>query len=237
MSRYLVEQTARALRDRAVEAAASGSAFPTESELVKELELSRTTVREAISRLEAEGFVKRRHGTATAINTAAIEIGGLVNGDGIESRLATSAATLREVAPCLLEQSVAEELRAAVGHPARRTVRTWAVDGSPVVAVIEHLLLPTWPMTIEPPDGPIETLVETIYGELVQWQVTTTDAEASDEHCAGLLAIEVGSPVLVSNGVFITSTDRRVAHARTYSRPGANPIPSVTTFPDRAPGR
>jgi len=238
MSRYLVEQTAKALRDRAAHAAEFGEVFPTEYELVEDLVVSRTTVREAISRLEAEGVLKRRHGTTATINAAALEIAGQFAGNDTESRLSAGGSTpisaVLERGPCLIDDVVAQMLQARPGDPAWRVVRTWTLDGRCVVAEIEHLLLPTWPMTIESPNAPTADIVEELYSEAVQWVVETADAEAADEKSADLLSIEPNLPVLVRNGLLISSTGRRVAHICTVQLPGVAPIGSVTTILDRA---
>ena len=239
MSRYLVQQTAHALRERAATVVANGEPFPTESDLIGELDLSRTTIREAISRLEAEGVLQRRHGSGTTVNTAALEIRNLLAGNDVASRLGhsglTPTAEVTERGPCLIDETVAEQLGARAGDPAWRLVRLWELDDGKAVVEVEHLLLPTWPMTIESQDGTLAEIVQEIYGEPLLWVVETADAAAADPQCAGLLGIESGSPVLVRSCLCITSAGRRVAHINLVQRPGVAPIGSVTTMLDRAP--
>ncbi len=47
-----------------------GSAMPTEAQLAKRFAVSRFTVREALARLQAEGFILRRRGSGTVIASA-----------------------------------------------------------------------------------------------------------------------------------------------------------------------
>ncbi|MEM9516309.1 MAG: GntR family transcriptional regulator [Actinomycetota bacterium] len=241
MSRYLVEHTAEQLRQRAARAAADGAAFPTESELIEDLEVSRTTVREAISRLEAQGMLKRRHGTATSINSAALELSDHLAGHDIGRRLAglgdAVTTTVLDNEPSLLAAEVAQALRTPTADPARRVRRLWMVDQRAVGLEIEHFVLPTWPMTIESPDADVFELSEHIYGESVLWRIDTTDADRATGPEADLLKVDQGSPVLVGNGLFVTASGRRVAHTRTVQPPNVAAIASVTTFPDRAAGR
>lgn len=52
----------------------SGTAFPGEPALARELRASRPAVREALVRLESEGLIHKRQGAGTAVNRAAVEI-------------------------------------------------------------------------------------------------------------------------------------------------------------------
>jgi len=241
MSRYLVESVANRLRMKAAEAVSSEQPFPTESALVEELDVSRTTVREAFSRLEAEGIVKRRHGTVTALNPAAIEVSGALPRNDFRSRLLAAgmkpAVRVVESGPVLLDERVAGRLLADVGHPARHTTRLWEADGRPVMVEIELLLLPTWPMTINTDvSAPLRESINEIYGEWPQWRVDLVDAVPATEDLARLLELEPLAPLLSFDGVLVISTGQRVASLHRYHVPGTIQHSQIILFPEPADG-
>lgn len=72
----LIRRSSRTLAEETVDALAAhiqagklstGDKLPTESEIVRQLGVSRTVVREAISRLQASGLVETRHGIGTFV--------------------------------------------------------------------------------------------------------------------------------------------------------------------------
>jgi GntR family transcriptional regulator, transcriptional repressor for pyruvate dehydrogenase complex len=91
---------------------ASGDKLPTESAIMVEFAVSRTVVREAISRLQAAGLVETRHGIGTFV---------LGLGDGPGFRIAPEQmATLRDVI-AVLELRIGVETEAAALAAQRRT--------------------------------------------------------------------------------------------------------------------
>lgn len=90
----------------------SGSKIPTEGAIMSEFGVSRTVVREAISRLQAAGKVETRHGVGTFV---------LGQGEGSSFRIMTAKlATLREVIG-VLELRIAVETESAALSAFRRT--------------------------------------------------------------------------------------------------------------------
>ncbi len=75
-----LRQTNRSLYDQAIDSLLNliqneryqfGDKLPTEHQLSTELGISRTTLREAISYLERQGIVSRRHGIGTFVSVPA----------------------------------------------------------------------------------------------------------------------------------------------------------------------
>ena len=96
---------------------ATGDKLPTESALMSEFGVSRTVVREAISRLQAAGLVATRHGIGTFVV-------GL--GDSSAFRIAPQQlATLRDVI-AVLELRIGLETEAAAIASQRRTTQNLA---------------------------------------------------------------------------------------------------------------
>ncbi|WP_240787064.1 FadR/GntR family transcriptional regulator [Ramlibacter rhizophilus] len=93
-------------------ALAAGEKLPTEAEIMEEFGVSRTVVREAISRLQTTGLVETRHGVGTFVI-------GL--GDGTAFRISPEQlGTLQDVI-AVLELRIAVETESAVLAAQRRT--------------------------------------------------------------------------------------------------------------------
>ena len=96
---------------------AAGAKLPTEAAIMGEFGVSRTVVREAISKLQASGLVATRHGVGTFVV-------GL--GDAAAFRIAPDQfATLRDVI-AVLELRIGVETEAAALAAARRTAQNLA---------------------------------------------------------------------------------------------------------------
>ena len=111
--RTLAHELVEALGDRIRDGRlATGAKLATEAALMAEFGVSRTVVREAISRLQASGLVETRHGIGTFVV-------GL--GDGSSFRIAPEQlATLRDVV-AMLELRIGVETEAAGLAAQRRT--------------------------------------------------------------------------------------------------------------------
>ena len=118
-ARTLAHELVEALGDRIRDGRlAPGDRLPTESAVMAEFGVSRTVVREAISRLQASGLVRTRHG-----------VGSFVVGPGDEGagfRIAPEQlATLRDVV-AMLELRIGVETEAAALAARRRTAENLA---------------------------------------------------------------------------------------------------------------
>lgn len=110
----LVDALGGSIRDGRV---APGEKLPTEAEIMAEFGVSRTVVREALSKLQASGLVETRHGIGTFV---------VGFGDAAPFRIAPEQfATLRDVI-AVLELRIGVETEAAGLAARRRTARNLA---------------------------------------------------------------------------------------------------------------
>jgi DNA-binding FadR family transcriptional regulator len=116
--RSLAHELVDALGDRIREGRLSpGDKLPTEAAIMEEFGVSRTVVREAISRLQTAGVVTTRHGVGTFV---------LGLGDATPFRIAPEQfATLRDVI-AVLELRIGVETEAAALAAGRRTAQNLA---------------------------------------------------------------------------------------------------------------
>ena len=116
----LTRRSSRTLAEEAVEALAAsiragrlkpGDKLPTETEIMQQLGVSRTVVREAISRLQARGLAEIRRGIGTFVTQPSEN----------PLRIPVSAVTTAMDALSLLEVRIALEVEAAMLAAQRRT--------------------------------------------------------------------------------------------------------------------
>jgi DNA-binding FadR family transcriptional regulator len=107
----LVDSLGQRIRDGRLIA---GAKLPTEAEIMDEFGVSRTVVREALSKLQAGGLVETRHGVGTFVAAAGA-------GEASNFRIAPEqVATIREVV-AVLELRIGLEAEAAALAAARRS--------------------------------------------------------------------------------------------------------------------
>lgn len=70
----LTDQAKNYIKQRILNDEYEGERIPSETELANELGVSRTTIRDALSRLENEGVVYRKQGSGTYVNRAGLQI-------------------------------------------------------------------------------------------------------------------------------------------------------------------
>ena len=70
----LTDQTKSYIKDRILNDEFDDGRIPSETELADELQVSRTTIRDALSRLENEGAIFRKQGAGTFVNKPGLQI-------------------------------------------------------------------------------------------------------------------------------------------------------------------
>jgi len=202
MSASLGEQAEQAT-DEAIlgvwrQALADGGLLPPEKEISSLLGVGRSSVREALIRLEAEGFVARRHGAGTFANPAALEVSVRID------RTAEYAEILRDAGLCpevevleagWIELSVesAAALRREPGRLAFRTVKRWMADGAPMMVAVDLIPAPR-ELDVDPADS-VFRLAEALTGRSTYWVNSYVTAVLAGQS-ASILGCEPSDPVL-----------------------------------------
>ena len=200
-----------------------GRPLPSEPTLVKRYGISRTTVRRALARLEAEGRIDRRRGSGT-----------FARGNGMKEQIHVRADRLLEDLRTIAERSTAKLLQyehVETPPSIRRMVpdfddrslyiqRTRSMDGEPFVLAASHVpdyvakrltrrrlgnelvLLALYKLGIRPVSGE---------------QVTT--AVAADAFAARELKVPMGSPLLRIRRVIRDARGRPIEHQEYLYRP------------------
>ena len=242
----LYYQLASILRDHIVSGKYhAGDRLPTEEALARDYDVSRITIRQALSDLEREGFIKREAGRGTFVadrrtfsNTFRLE-GSL--GDLISMGLTTSVRVLT-LATIKASASEADFLRVNLGDPIVRCTRLRLHAGTPFSYIInhvpgdlgKHLSAEAWKK------GSILRQIETELGILMGDADQTISASLADAHLARLLKTTIGAALLSVDRVVRSIEGRPVEHVHSYYRSDVysfkahlvhNPVPSETDEP------
>ncbi len=138
-STLLSEQVYNYLRERLQEGHfAPGFKLPAESDLARSLNVSRVSLRDALQRLELEGYIERKRGVGTFIidrNPLHIEAGieKLISmSDVIRSRGHVPGTAETEIFGQPADEEIAARLGIEVGDPVTVVNRVRTIDGEPI---------------------------------------------------------------------------------------------------------
>lgn len=145
----LTEQVKSYIKDRIVNGEFPDGRIPPELELAEALGVSRTTIRDALSRLEMEGTVLRKQGAGTFVNTPMLQIRtrldeiwsyeAMLEAHGF--RPSTEVLESAELPPGSDEVSdaVRADLDLAAGESVLRVTKLFREDGVPVILTRNYL--------------------------------------------------------------------------------------------------
>jgi GntR family transcriptional regulator len=187
---------------------APGHRLPSEPEIARRFGLSRTTIRQALGRLEQEGLITRRKGHGTFVaetrpRSWLLQSSGGFFQDEVE-RLGRSVTSVvrRTIAGGALPPWAA----AALGLAEREggtLERVRSIDGLVAMVVLNHLP-PDLARAVLPLDDPNESLYARLAertGVQAAGGRRVVEAVAADRRLAGLLEVAVGSPLVYVESV------------------------------------
>jgi GntR family transcriptional regulator len=224
-ARHLVVEE---LRKLCLEAGTSGLVLPGEPKLASQLGIGRATLRDALTRLEAEGVILRRKGADTIVNPAAFDLAAridlqvdfteILRDCGFESSM-----VLLEAEHAALTDAAANALGLDVGTSALRTLKRWDADGRPVMVAVDWVPLLD-PAVTPTASRPVFEIAAEISGEETAWEVASPGALAVEPEIAEILELDVGSAVWTLERVGIGRSGRRSFFAFEYH------VPSIVKY-------
>jgi GntR family transcriptional regulator len=218
------EITLKKLRDL-VYISHEGDRLPSEEQLARLWDVSRPTVRSALTRLETEGYVVRRHGIGSYVSKPPVTyppIDSLLSVFEIVRRSGVSPA----VANVQIDDvPITPKIRQAMGIEAhgsvKRIVRTVTANGTPAIYLIDFLSLPPDDVTIQKFEG--ETLskfLQEAYNLSLAYAMTTISVAGASPEVSQALAIPPGAPVLQIEQTAYAENKCPVVYSLGYYREG-----------------
>jgi GntR family transcriptional regulator len=200
-----------------------GTQLPSEEELIREFEVSRTTIRMTIQNLVRQGLVEIRRGRGTFVASPRMvqeltELTGFVEDMRVLGRTPTARVLSREVIPAA--PLVAEKLAIPAGTTVVQIRRVRLSDGVPLS--LDETYLPEElgrrVMTDDLAKEPIFTLLEARYDTLLVEAEYVLEAAAAEPAVAAALEIPVGSPIFLIERTSYTAGHRAVDYERLHYR-------------------
>jgi len=181
---------------------APDSRLPSERELSRELEISRMTVRRAITELVNEGLLTRRHGSGTYVAKPRVsyEARELVSyTQALRSRGIAVGSQLLEFGQVAASRRLAERLEVDVGRPLYHVARLRLANRIP--SILERSFLPCERTPhLEEYDlerTSIHDVLTSGYGMRVQRVAQIIEAVTASDTIAEQLRVEEGFPLLM----------------------------------------
>ena len=153
----LTEQVKAALKQRIYNAEFDEGRIPSETDLATELGVSRTTIRDALSRLELEGSIFRKQGAGTFVNEASLQIHTRLEEIWLyEAMLEAHGYNPSTQIIGVTEQAAGSDIASALniqtGAPVVTVQKLFLADGQPVIFTVNHI-----PVELITSDYTIET--------------------------------------------------------------------------------
>lgn len=186
-----------------------GSRLPSESELAKELGVSRTTIRTVLSRFASEGLILRKQGDGTYINERLDEVDTHYGGLWDFSRLIEASGYAPSIRTISLEQRLASaEERERLALDADTSVvvleRLFSADGRPAIYTIN--VIPGALLQVDPSalngQRPIHDILQTCCNERIAYVTSTIEAATVDKSIAKRFGGQNINPILLLNETF-----------------------------------
>jgi GntR family transcriptional regulator len=232
------------------ETALRGAVLPSEEALARDLGASKSTIREALIRLEAEGLVRRAQGAGTFPNLAALDVTARLDrridySRQLEAAGFTPGMTVISAGLVTLDPARAALLEIAPGLQAFETLKRWTADGVPVMAARDLVplrrqaplrVVPSRPSDLTKADrsardlrglpGPGDAVASVLelaesYGTgAAEWISTWPGAVNADAQTADLLDVEPGLALLTLEHIGVSRDGGRCFHAFEYHAAG-----------------
>ncbi len=140
----LTEQAKSLIKQRIINAEFEEGRIPSEMDLAEELGVSRTTIRDALSRLELEGVIYRKQGAGTFVNKAGLQIksrlediwsyAAMIEAHGYKPQTRIVSLDVQPAAP-----PIATDLNRPPGEPLLVVKKLFLADERPVIMTVNYL--------------------------------------------------------------------------------------------------
>ncbi|NJN94090.1 MAG: GntR family transcriptional regulator [Anaerolineales bacterium] len=142
----LTEQVKSHIKRRILNEGFEDGRIPSETDLANELGVSRTTIRDALSRLELEGVIYRKQGAGTFVNEAGLQLKTRLEEIWayeamLEAHGYTPSTRIISIEQQSAPASIARDLNLSADAPVVTIQKLFLADEQPVIMTINHLPL------------------------------------------------------------------------------------------------
>lgn len=205
----------------------TGSQIPPENELAKRFDVSRSTIRKALSKLAARGILVQKHGVGTFVSNIsqitnplneAVEFNDLISKSGYEPDVLFPHVELMTA-----EEEVAEALHIRTGDKILRSDKIFTADGEPVIYVVNSIPVFLFPeglidKVLASPEitEPLYEFFEDFCGQRIEYHVASLKATVAGSVDFPDLPLREHEPLLVVEEVAYNHDEIPLWHSREY---------------------
>lgn len=179
-----------------------GEKLPSVEQLAEDLSVGRSSVREALRRLEAFGLVTLKQGSGTYVNAQKVLLGSSLTSfsQAIRQRGMTPGSVLLQRDVVEPDKVIQQDLKLSRDEMVNHLRRLRLADGEPLVIETSYLPHRLFPDLLDGPwslDSSLYELLASRYNVRPAYATQNISAALLDEDQAQLLQVETGAPSLV----------------------------------------
>jgi GntR family transcriptional regulator len=221
----LTEQAKAHIKELILEGKFADGRIPSESDLANELGVSRTTIRDALSRLEIEGTVYRKQGAGTFVNRPGLQIKSRL--DEIWSYEAVLEAhgyqpsvELLGIYQALPDESIRSILGLNPGEEVTILRKLFSEDSEPVIFTENQIPGRFVPQELEEEQLtiPVYELVEVCCQQTLNYYLSEVVPIVADEELSQLLNVKINTPLLALEETGYNDDNEPILWARSIFR-------------------
>lgn len=220
----LTDQVKANLKDRILRGEFEEGRIPPETELATELGVSRTTIRDALSRLEQEGAIFRKQGAGTFVNEPGLQIKSRLEEiwsyeEVLREHGYTPSVKVIGVETVPADAAVAADLKIEDGEPVMVMEKIFLENDDPVVLTINRIPASIVHDEISPKDDePIYAFLEAHCDRHLAYYLSEIVPVALPRHHARLLGATPGTPAICFEEIGFDQDNEPVVRATSYFR-------------------
>lgn len=221
----LTEQVTAHLKTQITDGVYEEGRIPSETELASDLGVSRTTIRDALSRLEHEGAIYRRQGSGTFVNPQGLQIRSRLEEIWAYEQVLRDHGYTPSIKVLSLHSEIAspedaDALEIGTGAPLLVMGKLFLEDDEPVVLTFNRIPAALVASGVDETDAvaPIYEFLEQHAGLKLAYYLSDLVPTALDADQAALLGVETGTPALSFDEVGYDGEARPLVKAVSYFR-------------------
>jgi GntR family transcriptional regulator len=234
-----VEQIVLKLRKLINTKAFDTGRLPPEPDLANQLVVSRTTIRQALTQLEIDGLILRKHGVGTFVNDRVLNIGTRLEEvwDFVEMiKVSGHTPAVRNIFLRLEQASpiMSEKLALATGDEILITANVFMADNLPVIYCVDAIPAKLVRNAYHNEElwGPVYSFLKKRCDQQVEYNITKIVPVIADKNLQELLLCKANIPLHYFEEVAFNSDDLPIMFSQEYYRPeyfSFNVIRKMTT--------
>ncbi len=221
----LTEQAKAHLKERIVNGEFEAGRIPSETELANDLGVSRTTIRDALSRLEQEGSIYRKQGAGTFVNEPGLQIKSRLEEmwsyeEVLRDHGYTPSVRVGELRTEPADEQLAAGLRIDPGEPVVVMEKLFLENDLPVVLTTNRIPERLITTRIRTADGkkPLYELLEDHCERFLSYYLSDIVPVALGNHEAGQLGVARRTPSISFEEVGFDQDNEPVVNATSFFR-------------------